>query len=122
VTRSVYQALVRLYPWDYATAFSADMTTAFDQACEEQRRRGRWHFVRFATSELAGLIWGAGREWLAKLTTEESVRGRSLPDPRMMRPVGVTRELWFASLEREGRVESTIAGEQASQKTGLIAS
>jgi hypothetical protein len=36
--------------------------------------------------------------------------------------VGVTRELWFASLEREGRVESTIAGEQASQKTGLIAS
>jgi hypothetical protein len=65
---------------------------------------------------------GAGREWLAKLTTEESVRGRSLPDPRMMRPVGVTRELWFASLEREGRVESTIAGEQASQKTGLIAS
>jgi hypothetical protein len=122
VTRSAYQALLRLYPWDYATAFSADMTTAFDQACEEQRRRGRGHFVRFATSELAGLIWGAGREWLAKLTTEESVRGRSLPDLRMMRPVGVTQELWFASLEREGRAESTIAGEPASKQTRLIAS
>jgi len=122
VTRSVYQTLLRLYPWDYATAFSADMTTAFDQACEEQRRRGRDHFVRFAASELAGLIWGAGSEWLAKLTTEDSVRGRSLPDLRMVRPVGVTRELWFASLEREDWEESTIAGEQATQKTRLIAS
>jgi hypothetical protein len=101
VVGSVYQALLRLYPWDYATAFFPDMKTAFDQACEEQRRRGRWPFVRLATSELAGLIWGAGREWFAKLTTEESVRGRCLPDLRMMRPVGVTRELWFASLERE---------------------
>jgi hypothetical protein len=40
---------------------------------------------------------GAGREWLAKLTTEETVRGRSLPDLRMMRPAGVSREVWFAS-------------------------
>jgi hypothetical protein len=117
VTRSVYQALLRLYPWDYATAFSHDMTIAFDQACEEQRARGRGHFVRFATSELSGLLWGAGKEWLAKLTTEESVRGRSLPDLRMMRPVGVTRELWFASLDREGGTESTIAEEQARPET-----
>jgi hypothetical protein len=97
VTRSLYKAFLRLYPWDYSNAFSADMTAAFDQACEERRRRGRRHFVRFATNELAGLIWGAQKEWLAKLTTHEAVRGRSLPDLRMMRPVGVTRELWFAS-------------------------
>jgi hypothetical protein len=106
VTKSVYQALLSLYPWDYATAFSYDMKTAFDEACEEQGRRGRWHFVRFATSELASLVWGAGKEWLAKLTTEESVRGRSLPDLRMMRPVGITREVWFASLDREGRTDT----------------
>jgi hypothetical protein len=113
VTRSVYRALLRLYPWDYAVAFSADMTTDFDEACQDQRRRGRGPFVRFAASELASLILGAGREWLAKLTTEESVRGRYLPDLRMMRPVGVSRELWFASPVREGRAVSAISGEQA---------
>jgi hypothetical protein len=108
VTRSVYQALLRLYPWDYATAFSADMTTAFDEACQKQRRRGRRPFIRFATIEFVGLMLGAGNEWLAKLTTEESVRGRYLPDLRMMRPVGVSRELWFASpLHRSANVEQS---------------
>jgi hypothetical protein len=111
VTRPVFQALLRLYPWDYATAFSADMTTAFDEACQEQRRRGRWPFILFATSEFVGLMLGAGNEWLAKLTTEESVRGRYLPDLRMMRPAGVSQELWFGSPERERRAESAIAGE-----------
>jgi hypothetical protein len=96
-----------------STAFSADMTTAFDEACQEQRRRGRQavYSALQRASSLAGLIWGAGSEWLAKLTTEESVRGRYLPDLRMMRPVGVSQELWFASPERERRAESTIAGE-----------
>jgi hypothetical protein len=64
---------------------------------------------------------GAGSEWLAKLTTEESVRGY-LADLRMMRPVGVSQELWFASPERERRAESTIVGEQASSKVRLISS
>jgi hypothetical protein len=105
----IYRALLRLYPWDYATAFSEDMKMIFEEACREHGRLGRWNFVRFATSELASLVWGAGKEWFAKLTTEGSVRGRSLPDLRMMRPVGITREVWFASLDREGRTESTIA-------------
>ena len=113
MTKSVYRALLSLYPWDYATAFSEDMEMAFEEACEEQERRGRWHFVRFATSELSSLVWGLGKEWLAKLTTEESVRGRSLPDLRRMRPVGITQEVWFASLDRAGRTESTIAEERA---------
>ena len=104
MTKSVYRALLSLYPWDYATAFSEDMEMAFEEACEEQERRGRWHFVRFATSELSSLVWGLGKEWLAKLTTEESVRGRFLPDIRKMRPVGVSYEVWFASLDRSGRV------------------
>jgi hypothetical protein len=54
---------------------------------------------------------GAGREWLAKLTTDRSVRGRYLPDLRMMRPVGVSRELWFGSPEREDNAGSTITAE-----------
>jgi hypothetical protein len=86
---------------------------AFEEACEGQGRRGRWHFVRFVASELSSLVWEVGKEWLAKLTTEESVRGRSLPDLRRMRPVGITQEVWFASLDRAGRTESTIAEERA---------
>jgi hypothetical protein len=122
VTKSVYRALLGLYPWDYATAFSEDMKMAFEEACEVRGRRGRWHFVRFATSELSSLVWGAGNEWLAKLTTRESVRGRSLPDLRRMRPVGITQEVWFASLNRAGRTESTIAEEQARPATRCIGS
>jgi uncharacterized membrane protein YbaN (DUF454 family) len=44
-------------------------------------------------AELAGLLTGATAEWIAKLTSDSSVRGRSLPDLRMMRPrvsVGTT--------------------------------
>jgi hypothetical protein len=108
VTKSVYRALVTLYPWDYATAFSEDMKITFDEACEEYGVRGRWQFVCFAATEVFSLVWGVGKEWLAKLTTEESVRGRSLPDLRKMRPVGVAYEVWFASLDRSGRVKSAI--------------
>jgi hypothetical protein len=36
VTKLVYRALLRLYPWDYANAFSEDMKMAFEEACGEQ--------------------------------------------------------------------------------------
>ena len=108
MTNSVYRALVALYPWDYATVFSEDMKITFDEACEEYRIRGRWQFVCFATTEICSLVRGVGTEWLAKLTTEESVRGRSLPDLRKMRPVGITYEVWFASMDSSGRVKSAI--------------
>jgi hypothetical protein len=108
VTKSLYRAFLSLYPWDYANAFSEDMEMAFEEACGEQGRSGRWHFGRFVTSELFNLVWGVGKEWLAKLTTEESVRGRSLPDLRKMRPVGIAYEVWFASLDRSYRVKSPI--------------
>jgi len=49
--------------------------------------------------ELAGLLAGAAAEWIAKLTTDKSVRGRSLPDLRMMRPAGMPPKLWFARAE-----------------------
>jgi hypothetical protein len=108
VTKLVYRALVTLYPWDYATVFSEDMKITFDQACEEYRIRGRWQFVCFAATEVFSLLCGVGKEWLAKLTTEESVRGRSLPDLRKMRPVGIAYEVWFASLDCSGRVKFAI--------------
>jgi hypothetical protein len=92
----VYWVVLRLYPRDYRAQFATEMSNAFESAAEEHRGRGRPVFVRFVLAEWIGLTIGAGAEWIAKLTTERSVRGRCLPDLRMMRPPGVTREVWFA--------------------------
>lgn len=81
-----YGILLRLYPHDFRARFAAEMLITFERAAEE----------RGLVAELIGLIIGAGREWIAKLTTDRSVRGRCLPDLRMMRPPGVPREVWFA--------------------------
>ena len=75
--------LLRLYPYDYRVMFADEMARAFDRLPEYRAR------------ELAGLLLGAAREWIAKWTTDTMVRGRVMPDVRMMRPVGVTKELWF---------------------------
>ncbi len=86
--KRAYRILLRLYPMDYRIAFGAEMLNAFEKVAGQRR---------FAVAELIGLIVGAGKEWIAKWTTDKAVRGRCLPDVRMMRPVGVTREVWFAS-------------------------
>jgi len=36
---------------------------------------------------------------VAKLTSDRTIRGRRLPDCRMMRPPGVTRQQWAAGLD-----------------------
>lgn len=82
--RRVHMALLRLYPYDYRAAFENEMLRRFE---------------RTAVAELAGLLRGIGAEWWAKFTTDPSVRGRSLPDLRMMRPAGMPRELWFGRTE-----------------------
>jgi hypothetical protein len=94
--RRAYLTVLRLYPNDYRAGFALEMQNAFEQAVEERRVRGWPVFVRFLLAELIDLLIGACEEWIAKLTTDKSVRGRCLPDLRMMRPPGVPRELWFA--------------------------
>jgi hypothetical protein len=86
--RRAYRALLRLYPYDFRAAFAAEMLAAFASLGAE--RRG---------AELAGLPIGAAAEWIAKLTSDRSVRTRTLPDLRMMRPAGMPRDLWFGGIE-----------------------
>jgi len=93
--RRAYRTLLKLYPADYTASFAAGMLDAFEKAAEDGRRHGRAAAVRLALAELTGLLRGAMAEWIAKLTTDRCVRGRCLPDLRMMRPVGVSRESWF---------------------------
>lgn len=91
-----YRTLLQLYPSDYRTLFALEMQNAFERAAEERRLLGRPVFIRFLLSEFIGLLSGIGTEWIVKFTTDSSARGRCLPDLRMMRPPGVSRELWFA--------------------------
>jgi hypothetical protein len=83
--KRAYTILLRLYPRDYRAMFGREMRHSFEMAANERR-----------AAELMGLLTGAVREWIAKLTTDKSVRGRVLPDLVMMRPPGVTREVHFA--------------------------
>jgi hypothetical protein len=86
--KRAYRMLLKLYPYDFRAAFAAEMLAAF--AWVDADRRG---------AELAGLVTGAATEWIVKLTSGRSVRGRILPDLRKMRPAGMPRELWFAGVE-----------------------
>lgn len=92
--RRAYSSLLRLYPWDYRARFATEMLAAFEDAAEHASG------PRFFFSEFAGLVTGAAAEWSAKLTTDKAVRARSLPDLRMMRPVGITREEFFLGIHR----------------------
>jgi hypothetical protein len=93
--KKVYRALLGLYPRDYRTLFAAGMLTAFHATAEERRAAGRAALALFVATELAGLAMGAASEWMAKLTTDPSIRGRSLPDLVKMRPPGVSWEAHY---------------------------
>jgi hypothetical protein len=86
--RRAYRALLRLYPYDFRAAFAAEMLAAFASVGAER-----------GVVELAGLLIGAATEWIAKLASDRSVRARTLPDLRMMRPAGIPRDLWFRGIE-----------------------
>lgn len=100
--KPAYRALLRLFPEDYRLFFEDEMLDAFARASKEQRGRGLIAYCRFVCTELAGLVLSAPMEWIAKATTSSSIRARSLPDLRLMRPADVPRELWFASAKAPG--------------------
>jgi hypothetical protein len=91
----IYKALLRLYPSDYRRLFSAEMGATFEESVVEHRGQLSLS-LRFAISELVGLLVALGDEWIAKLTSDDAVRARSVPDLRLMRPPGVSREEWFS--------------------------
>src|SRR5579862_2209369 len=94
--KQIFDILLRMYPRDYQAMFAPEMSGAFEEAWEE-RREQRWSaYVPFAIIELTGLASGAVIEWLAKLTTDRSIRGRTLPDRLLMRPPGVSWDAHYA--------------------------
>ena len=94
--RRAYEILLLLYPRDFRSSFGSEMLAAFESSAVEPRAQGRTVYS-FALKELIGLMIGAFAEWIAKLTTDSCLRGRSLPDPVMMRPPGVPWEAYYGS-------------------------
>jgi len=86
--KSVYRALLRLYPRDYRAKFGYEIARALERRAHESRAN--------LMKECAGLMGGAASEWIAKLTTDKTIRGRVLPDLVMMRPPGVPKEVHFS--------------------------
>jgi hypothetical protein len=122
-----YKILLRLYPADYRALFAEEKSQVFETAYEEYRYRAWPEIVRFAIGEAIGLLMGAGAEWAAKLTTDRSHRGRYLPDLRMMRPPGVSKELWFSGAPMsagQSAVADDLAGEvmAAQRRIALLVS
>ena len=103
-----YKILLRLYPRDYRALFAGEMLAAFRTGSEECRGQGSGAYLRFAVSELAGLLSGAAAEWIAKSTTGSAIRGRCLPDRLKMRPPGVPWEVHYGEARAEFLVERTI--------------
>lgn len=95
--KHTYQALLHLYPYDYRASFAKEMIAAFEQTAVDRRAQGFSAFFHFWLAELVALAIGAPAEWIAKWATAKMVRARALPDLRMMRPAGVSREAFFAS-------------------------
>jgi len=102
--KRAYDILLRLYPRDYRALFAAEMLTAFEEAAEERRERGRAVFARFVLAELAGLVVGAGAEWSAKFTQDAcqsnisaSAKARWLL--LRMRPLGVSRDSFYKIID-----------------------
>jgi hypothetical protein len=102
----MYRAMLRLYPYDYEVRFAAEMLSDFEERLGDHRHRSKPTFVFFLATEFLGVIIGAGVEWMAKLTTDSTVRGRCLPDVRMMRPPGISKAAWFSAAGTGGSAAS----------------
>jgi hypothetical protein len=103
-----YEVLLRLYPRDHRALFAGEMLVAFQTGAEERRGQGSGAYLRFVFSELASLLAGAVAEWIAKSTTDSTIRGRCLPDRLKMRPLGVPWEVHYGEARAEFLVERTI--------------
>ena len=106
----IYRALLGLYPYDFRLWFGAEMSDAFARSSAglrtgprprtRPRTREYPRYLRFVLGELGSLVAGSAAEWFAKWTGDRDARARSLPDWRMMRPVGISKEVWFGIARR----------------------
>lgn len=69
--RTVYGALMRLYPARYRDAFAQEMTVVFERARRDAEASGSVQGLFFALRELGGLVKGLCVERMARLAAQD---------------------------------------------------
>lgn len=92
IPRRIFRALLLLYPPRYRAEFAGEMAELF-----ELRWMASDHRARFLVSEMAGLVAGAVREWLAPS-----------PEPRLPGTEIDARHLPGEVVRARLRVDSTV--------------
>ncbi len=75
---------MRIYPTSHRTAFASEMKAVFDEAAQEQRKRGSGALARFALKEACGIATAALAEWSDVLRP----RQRALSEMEPAQPIG----------------------------------
>ncbi|MGP0072762.1 MAG: hypothetical protein ACLPWF_12620 [Bryobacteraceae bacterium] len=100
--RRAYKVFLFLYPRAHRDQFADEMTEVFEEAAAERSAQGRSWYVRFAFSEIAGLIGGATEAWMR-------VREVSAPKPAPDSPATSSLYLPQELREAQQRVDANIA-------------
>jgi hypothetical protein len=94
--RRAYKFFLFFYPRGHRAEFADEMTQVFEEAAAERRAQGRSWYVRFAFSEMAGLIGGAAEAWMVPQRAPKVPGASSLYLPQELR-------------EAQDRVDANIA-------------
>ncbi len=71
---------MRLYPKNHRAVFEKEMTAVFEEAAQEHRKRGWFHFIRFVLAEMAGAVTGSCTQWIKALRSEEQSQKPALAE------------------------------------------
>ena len=89
--------MLRWYPAYFRARFEPEMLAIIDETFASPMTPPKRAVC--VAREAGGLAAGIAREWMTKLTADPIERARTLPDCRLMRPVGITRAEWAAGLK-----------------------
>ena len=64
-----YKVMLLLYPPKYRAEFAEEMLATFAEFAQERRKRGYAVFARFVMGEINGVLSGAAKQWIEKITS-----------------------------------------------------
>jgi hypothetical protein len=71
-----YKLLLLLYPPEYRAEFAEEMLATFAESAQERRERGYVVFARFVMEEINGVLSGAAKQWIEKITSIARTRNK----------------------------------------------
>jgi hypothetical protein len=77
--RRAYRFCLLLYPRQHRDQFGEEMLSVFEEACAGGREHRWTWYVRFAFSEVGGLVAGAADAWLDRRSEFEPPAASALP-------------------------------------------